>query len=73
MQGCEIPKIIPYKTLMTHITNIEIGEVLGLEISAEKFFTEPVSGVYRPLKPFLLKRADLYLLLHGKKTLPSLV
>ena len=22
MQGCEIPKIIPYKTLMTHIRNM---------------------------------------------------
>ena len=52
MQGCEILKIIPYKTLMTHITNIEIGEVLGLEILAEKCFTEPVPGVYRPLNSF---------------------
>ena len=67
MQGCEIPKIIPYKTLMTHIRNIDIGEVLGLEILAEKFSTEAVPGVYRPLKPLLLKLADLYLLLHGKK------
>ena len=50
MQGCEIPKIIPYKTLMTHIKNIEIGEVLGLEILAENFSTEAVPGVYRPLK-----------------------
>ena len=67
MQGCEIPKIIPYKTLMTHIRNIDIGEVLGLEILAEKFSTEAVPGVYRPLKPFLLTLADLYQLLHGKK------
>ena len=67
MQGCEIPKIIPYKTLMTHTRNIDIGEVLGLEILAEKFPTEAVPGVYRPLKPFLLKLADLYLLLHEKK------
>ena len=67
MQGCEIPKIIPYKTLMTHIRNIDIGELLGLEILAEKFSTEAVPGVYRPLKPLLLKLADLYLSLHGKK------
>lgn len=67
MQGCEIPKIIPYKTLMSHIKNVDIGEVLGLEILAERFSTEAVSGVYRPLKPFLLKLADLYLLLHEKK------
>ena len=73
MQGCEIPKIIPYKTLMTHIRNIDIGEVLGLEILGEKFSTEAVPGFYRPLKPLLLKLADLDLLLHGKKTLPSLV
>ena len=45
MQGCEIPKIIPYKTLMTRIRNIDIGEVLGLEILAEKFSTEAVPGV----------------------------
>ena len=64
MQGCEIPKIIPYKTLMTHIRNIDIGELLGLEILAEKFSTEAVPGVYRPLKPLLLKLADLYLSLH---------
>ena len=67
MQGCEIPKIIPYKTLMTHIRNIDIGELLGLESLAEKFSTEAVPGVYRPLKPLLLKLADLYLSLHGKK------
>ena len=47
MRGCEIPKIIPYKTLMTRIRNIDIGEVLGLEILAEKFSTEAVPGVYR--------------------------
>ena len=45
MQGCEILKIIPYKTLMTHIRNTEIGEVLGLEILAENFSTETVPGV----------------------------
>ena len=66
MQGCEILKIIPYKTLMTHVRNIDIGEVLGLEILAEKLSTEAGPGVYRPLKPFLLKLADLYLLLHEK-------
>ena len=49
-QGCESPKIIPYKTSMTHIRNIDIGEVLGLEILAENFplrqflrFTDPLS------------------------------
>lgn len=73
MQGCEIPKIITYKTLTTHIRNIDIGEVLGLEILGQNFSTEAVPGVYRPLKLFLLKLADLYLLLHEKKTLPSLV
>ena len=49
MQDGEIPKIIPSKTLMTHIRNIEIGEVLGLEILAEQFSIEAVPGVYRPL------------------------
>ena len=32
MQSCEIPKILPYKTLMSYIRNIDIGEVVPLEI-----------------------------------------
>jgi len=39
MQVHEIPKIIPHKTLMTHIRNIDISEVLGLEILAGNFST----------------------------------
>ena len=68
MKGCEIPKVIPYKILMSHIRNIDIGEVLTLESLAQRFSTEEVSGVYRPLKPFLLKLADLYLSLHDKNS-----
>ena len=59
MQGCEILKIIPYKTLMTHIRNTEIGEALDLEIVAENFSTDAVPRVYRPLKPFLLSTCYL--------------
>ena len=66
MQSCEIPKILPYKTLMSYIRNIDLGEVLPLEILAEKLSTESVPGVYRPLKPFLLRVADMYLTLHEK-------
>ena len=66
MQSCEIPKILPYKTLMSYIRNIDLGEVLPLEILAEKLSTESVPGVYRPLKPFLLRLADMYLTLHEK-------
>ena len=66
MQSCEIPKILLYKTLMSYIRNIDLGEVLPLEILAEKLSTESVPGVYRPLKPFLLRLADMYLTRHEK-------
>ena len=66
MQSCEIPKILPYKSLMSYIRNIDLGEVLPLEILAEKLSTESVPGVYRPHKPFLLRLADMYLTLHDK-------
>ena len=67
MHSCEIPKILPYKTLMSYIRNIDIGEVVTLEILAENLSTESVPGVYRPLKPFLLRLADMYLTLHEKE------
>ena len=66
MQSCEIPKILPYKTLMSYIRNIDIGEVVPLEILAEKLSTESDPGVYMPLKPFLLRTAEMYLTLHEK-------
>ena len=66
MQSCEIPKILLHKTRMSYIRNIDLGEVLPLEILAEKLSTESVPGVYRPLKPFLLRLADMYLTLHEK-------
>ena len=66
MQSCEIPKILLYKTRMSYIRNIDLGEVLPLEILAEKLSTESVPGVYRPLKPFLLRLADMYLTRHEK-------
>lgn len=70
MKGCHIPKIVSYKTLMAHIKSIDIGEVVDLETFATQVSREPVSGVYRPLKPFLLKLADLYL--HLDKEIPML-
>ena len=66
MQSCEIPKIPLHKTLMSYIRNIDLGEVLPLEILAEKLSTESVPGVYRPLKPFLLRLTDMYLRRHEK-------
>ena len=66
MQSCEIPKVLPYQTLMSYIRNIDLSEVLNFEILAEKLSTESVPGVYRPLKPFLLGLADMYLTLHEK-------
>lgn len=66
MTGCEVPKILPYKTLMAFIRSIDIGEVLSLENLAAKYCVEAFPGVYRPLKPFLLKLADLYLVMDSK-------
>ena len=60
-EGCEIPKIVPYKTLMKYVKSIDMGEVVDLQILASKLSVESVPGVYRPLKPFLLRLADLYL------------
>lgn len=51
---------------MSYIRNIDVGEVVHLEILAGKLSTESVPGVYRPLNPFLLKLADMYLTLHEK-------
>ncbi len=61
MEGCEIPKIIPYKTLMKYVKSIDIGQVVDLQTLATKLCIESVPGVYRPLRPFLLRLADLYL------------
>lgn len=66
MKGCEVPKILPYKSLMTFVKAIEIGEVKSLEDLASKYSLESTSGVYRPLKPFLLRLADMYLFLDAK-------
>jgi len=70
MAECQIPKIVPYKKLMKIIQSINIGEVESLETFAGDLHVhvEPsVSGVYRPLKPFLLMLADLYLSIHAKQ------
>ena len=50
MKGCKIPKILPYKTLMSFVKALEIGEVLSLEdLALETFPAEascdvPTSG-----------------------------
>ena len=59
MTGCEVPKILRYKTLMAFIRSIDIVEVLSLENLAAKYCVEAFPGVYRPLKSFLLKLTDL--------------
>ena len=66
MTGCEVPKILPYKTLMTFVRGIEVGELLPLENLAATFNIEAFPGVYRPLQPFLLRLADMYLFLDSK-------
>jgi hypothetical protein len=61
MEGCEIPKIVPYKNLMKYVKSIDIGEVVELNTLASQLSVESAPGVYRPLKPFLLRLADLYI------------
>ena len=60
-EGCEIPKIVPYKTLMKYVKSIDMGEVVDLQTLVDLQTVESVPGVYRPLKQFLLRLADLYL------------
>ena len=63
MKNSEIPKIVPYKSLTSFIQSIDIGEMISLEILAVRLNVDAFPGVYRPLKPFLLKLADFYLFL----------
>ena len=49
---------------MSFLKTIDVGELKDFETLASELSTECVPGVYRPLKPFLLKLADLYLELH---------
>ena len=43
MKGCKIPNILPYKTLMSFVKAIEIGEVLSLEDLALETFPAEAS------------------------------
>ena len=62
--GVEVPKILPYKNLMSFLKTIDVGELRDLQTLATELSTESVPGVYGPLKPYLLKLADLYMDLH---------
>lgn len=66
----EVPKILPYKNLMSFLKTIDVGELRDLQTLATELSTECVPGVYRPLKSYLLKLADLYMDLH--KQIPML-
>lgn len=69
MKGCPVPKILPYKSLMSYIRNIDIGITLPLQ-SLPGVAHNPnkeLHGVYRPLQPFLSRLADLYLFLHARE------
>lgn len=67
--GVEVPKIMSYKALMAFLKTVDVGELKDLQTLASELSTESVPGVYRPLKPFLLKLADLYLELHKETPL----
>ena len=48
MKGCDVPKILPYKKVMSFIRSIDIDELLSLESLAAKRSVEACPGVYRP-------------------------
>lgn len=58
---CTIPKIVAYRTLMKYVNSIDVGEVQNLHELSRDFSVQQVCGVYWPLKPFLLRLADLYI------------
>ena len=68
--GVEVPNILPYKNLMSFLKTIDVRELRDLQTLATELSTESVPGVYRPLKPYLLKLADLYMDL--RKQIPML-
>lgn len=55
MKNCEIPKIVPYKSIQSFIQNIDIGEMTTLETLAASFNVEAFPGVYRPPEAIPLK------------------
>ena len=70
MTGCKVPKLLPYKKLMSVINGIDIGEVKDLQDLATLWSLPTVAGSYRPLKPFLFKLADFYM--HINKRTPCI-
>ena len=46
LQGCEIPKIVPYKNVVKVTRSINIGNVNCLEKLATDLLLTPVPGVY---------------------------
>ena len=70
LPGVEVPKILPYKNVMSFLKTTDVGELRDLQTLATELSTECVPGVYRPLKLYLLKLADLYMDLH--KQIPML-
>ena len=66
MNECPIPKYLPYKSLMSYVRSIDIGELSDLEDLSKELSLETVHGMYRPLTSMLLRLADHYLLLHSK-------
>ena len=63
LPGVEVPKILPYKTLMAFLKTIDIGDVIDLETLATTVCRICSWGV-QATRTFLLKLADLYRDLH---------
>lgn len=55
MKNCEIPKIVPYKSLTSVIQSIDIGELIHVSVETlpARLNVDAFPGVYRPLKLFL--------------------
>ena len=58
-----LPDILPCKTLMKFVNSIDIGERKDLHEFAKEV-NQPVPGVYKTLKPFLIHLANFYLSIH---------
>ena len=83
MDKCKIPKLADYKTVMKFVNSVDIGELhdiprakktkldkgvyqMGDEENVGNLHS-PVSGCFRDLENFLIKLANLYLVINQKR------
>ena len=83
MDKCKIPKLVDYKTVMRFVNSVDIGELHDIPIAKKSKLDKgvyqmneddnegdlhpPVSGCFRDLEHFLVKLANLYLVVNQKR------